>query len=198
SLKHLEGLRDLETLTLCWTPISEKGLKHLKTLKRLQELNLSATNVGDEGLNQLSNFPNLRKLYLTRDSISDEAERRLQKPMPDLKIERGNDNTAQKRVRKFFAITDKESLTAESIRSAVLNKIPLGSIEKQVRAALKTSGATDDEFTSISSLENELACYIGYDPGSGYIVHTHYCIGFEMDAEKKLKDIQVKVWYTGP
>jgi hypothetical protein len=198
SLKHLEALSNLETLTLSLTPISDKGLQHLKTLKRLEELNLAATDVRDEGLDQLTNFPKLKKLYLTRDLIGDDAVHKLQKSIPGLKIERGNNNTADKRVRKFFAIPDKKPLTAESIRAAVLNKIPLETNEKQVRAALKTCGVTEDKFSDISSFENGLACPIGYDPESGYIVHTHYFIGFELDAAKKLKEIKVKVWYTGP
>jgi hypothetical protein len=198
SLKHLAGLHNLKTLSLCMTPVTDKGLAHLKSLKELQELSLAATDVSGEGLQQLTSLPKLKKLSLTRDFISDEAVEKLQKSIPSLNVERGNGNTAEKRVRKFFSIAENKSLTDETIKAAVRDKIPIGSSEKQLLSTLKKCGVVKDKLGYIFESKNGIGYRTNFDPESGYVVHTHYCIIFEMDAAKKLTDIEVKVWYTGP
>ena len=52
-LKHLEGLTQLQWLSLNDTKISDAGLEHLKGLTQLQSLWLLRTKVTDAGVKKL-------------------------------------------------------------------------------------------------------------------------------------------------
>jgi hypothetical protein len=59
-LGHLEGLGDLQYLTLSGKGITDDGLKHLKGLKKLSYLTLEKTSVTPEGVNALKKeLPNV-------------------------------------------------------------------------------------------------------------------------------------------
>jgi hypothetical protein len=196
-LANLPGLRRLD-LTL--TPITDKGLERLKGLPRLDELTLVCPDITKKGVDQLQGMAGLRRLVLHGIELSQEEEKRLRRALPQAKIDLGNGNRARKRVRKHFAIPDKTPLTEATIRAAILAGLPAGSSEKQVYAFLNKCGIGKDKFSSFYPLDERgvIVCRIEFDPGTGDIVHTHYGIFFRVDADKGLRDVEVKEWYTGP
>jgi Leucine-rich repeat (LRR) protein len=69
--KHLAGLKQLQTLGLRRTKVTDKGLEHLAGLKQLQTLGLVSTQVTDAGLKHLAGLRQLRKLDLTNTQVTD-------------------------------------------------------------------------------------------------------------------------------
>ncbi|MCB1140083.1 MAG: hypothetical protein KDK23_15080 [Leptospiraceae bacterium] len=64
-LKYVSSMKQLESLNLICTEISDQGLPHLANLKNLQFLGLSQTNeLKGTGFLSLSELPNLKKLKL--------------------------------------------------------------------------------------------------------------------------------------
>jgi hypothetical protein len=117
-----------------------------------------------------------------------------------LEIDRGNWNTAQKRVRKHLGIPEPTPVNPATIRSAILAKLPAGGTDEQIYSFLKKSGVGVDKFSSYhpAGEKDVIVCRIEFDPGSGDLVHTHYGIFFRLDARKRLRDIEVNEWFTGP
>lgn len=72
-LKHLAGLKKLDTIDLMGTPVEGKHLVHLKELKQLHKLGLWQTAVDDEGMVHLKGLVNLEHLYLDRTSVGDKG-----------------------------------------------------------------------------------------------------------------------------
>jgi hypothetical protein len=206
-LEKLKACRQLERLDLfCCPRVTDKGVEQLKALTGLRELDLSHTAVTERGLEHLHGLTGLQRLGLQGIRLGKEEEQRLRRALPQVKIDQGNGNTAQKRVRQHFAIPEDKPLTAEVIRSAALAKVPVGSAEEQLYSRLKANGVktasevgkADHSYYYPADEEGKVVCRIDLDPGSGEIVHTHYCLVFQLDDGKKLKDVEVKVWFTGP
>jgi len=61
-LEHLKDLPQLQTLDLSGTKVTDAGLERLQGLRQLQELGLSGTEVTDAGLEHLRGLPELEKL----------------------------------------------------------------------------------------------------------------------------------------
>ena len=59
-----EGTRDLRTLDLSSTKVTDAGLSHLKGLTNLNTLSLFGTKVTDAGMVHLTGLTNLSKLRL--------------------------------------------------------------------------------------------------------------------------------------
>jgi hypothetical protein len=198
-LQNLKGLSKLEVLVLTFTPVTDKGLVHLKNLTKLRRLSLFVTKVTGKGLVHLKDLTQLRELYLDREHDMEKEIVELCEALPRLKVDRGNGNSAEKRVRKHFAIAESEVVNQKTIRSAILAKLPVGSSEEQVKSFLKKSGIGEDNLSAYYPLEKgRITCRIEFDPNSGWIVHKHYGIFFMMDEKKCLKEVSIEVWFTGP
>jgi hypothetical protein len=145
-------------------------------------------------------MPSLRRLVLHGIRLSEEQEQRLRRALPKTKIDLGNGNRADKRVRKHFSVPEDKPLTPAAIRAAILAGLPAGSSEEQVYAFLKKCGIGKDKFSRFYPLskDGEIVCRIEFDPGTGDIVSTHYGIILRVDADKELRDVEVKEWLTGP
>ena len=71
TLKHVAGLRQLQSLSLWHTKVTDAGLEHLENLTGLQMLRLHATDITGEGVKQLQQV--LPKCGITRSpSTKDE------------------------------------------------------------------------------------------------------------------------------
>jgi hypothetical protein len=88
-LAQLAGLTNLTVLHLENTGISDSGLQHLKGMTHLRYLNLYGTGVTDAGLEHLAGLVSLRNLYLWQTKVTDEGAARLQKALPNVKVNRG-------------------------------------------------------------------------------------------------------------
>lgn len=88
SLADLDGFKKLEGLFLSGSSVTDAGVKNLSRLTQLRVLQLNATSVSDEGLKDLADLKQLKKLALHKTKVTDAGVEKLQKALPDLKIER--------------------------------------------------------------------------------------------------------------
>jgi hypothetical protein len=72
-LRHVARLKNLRTLYLDDTEITDAGMGHLKGLTELDVLALHGTNINGEGLANLSALPKLRVLNLSNCPITDDS-----------------------------------------------------------------------------------------------------------------------------
>lgn len=70
-LSQLQGMTDLEQLSLMNTQITDAGLTHLKGLNRLKSLHLSNAQITDAGLRHLNGLTTLKFLSLDNTQITD-------------------------------------------------------------------------------------------------------------------------------
>jgi hypothetical protein len=70
-LKNVEGLTQLQDLSLYDTDVTDAGLEHLKGLTQLQKLELVDTQVTDAGLDHLKGLTKLQYLFLINTHVTD-------------------------------------------------------------------------------------------------------------------------------
>jgi Leucine-rich repeat (LRR) protein len=70
-LKHLTGLSHLTSLTLPGTHVTDAGMKYIGELKQLVALDLQLTPVGDTGMKHLAGLTQLRTLSLNGTRVTD-------------------------------------------------------------------------------------------------------------------------------
>ena len=72
-LEYLEGMADLQWLSLRNTSCTGSGFSHLRGLAGLVSLDLSRTQISDQGIAQIAILPQLRLLYLDGTHITDRS-----------------------------------------------------------------------------------------------------------------------------
>ncbi|MEX0978005.1 MAG: leucine-rich repeat domain-containing protein [Pirellulales bacterium] len=87
SLAGLEGLTSLKTLHLGRTRITDAGMPVLDHLTNLQTLSLGNTEVTDMGLVQLRDLRHLSTLILRKTKVTSRGVQELQRMLPDTRIE---------------------------------------------------------------------------------------------------------------
>ncbi|MCL2347881.1 MAG: hypothetical protein FWC50_06410, partial [Planctomycetaceae bacterium] len=89
---YLKDLKQLQSLHLMTTQISDSGLENLKGLTKLKTLWLNGNqNITDAGLKSLAGLKDLEGLDLTGcDKMTDKGVAELQKALPNCKISYGN------------------------------------------------------------------------------------------------------------
>ena len=70
-MAHLEGMTNLQTLSVSNTDITDLGLTHIKGLNNLQSLYVNDTQITDKGLHNLKGLKNLRTLKLGNTRVTD-------------------------------------------------------------------------------------------------------------------------------
>jgi len=88
-LAHIRPLTGLVELHLEQTKITDQGLAQLKGLTNLSYLNLYGTEVSDVGLGQLTGLKNLRNLYVWQTKVTDEGIQKLKQALPGVNINKG-------------------------------------------------------------------------------------------------------------
>ena len=86
-LEHLDGLSQLQLLSLADTQVTDAGLEHLKGLSQLQELWLDRTQVTDAGLEHLKGLSQLQELWLNGTKVTEAGVAKLRKSLPKCKID---------------------------------------------------------------------------------------------------------------
>jgi hypothetical protein len=86
ALKTIAKLDRLVRLDLHGTQIGDAGMKQLSGLKNLRYLNLYGTQVGDSGLQAIGNLKGLKDIYLWRSKVTDQGVKKLQKQLPNARI----------------------------------------------------------------------------------------------------------------
>ena len=72
-MRHLEGLTELQLLSLDYDKITDAGLEHVKGLTELEYLSLNGTQITDAGLEHLRGLTQIRKLDLFETSQNVQA-----------------------------------------------------------------------------------------------------------------------------
>jgi Leucine-rich repeat (LRR) protein len=85
-LKELARLKGLQGLHLGGTEVTDAGLKHLKSLKALRQLDLSTTKVSDNGVKELTDLKTLRWLLLLGSGVTDKGFEQLKRALPDCEV----------------------------------------------------------------------------------------------------------------
>ena len=87
-LAYLQGLVSLKWLGLGETKITDAGLVHLKGLRNLQYLDLNHTKVTDAGLPHLKGLTNLEVIDFSSTKVTRDGVKKLQQALPKCKIYR--------------------------------------------------------------------------------------------------------------
>jgi internalin A len=77
ALKELGALNQLTTLNIAVTSVTEEGLKELAAFKQLTSLNIEAMQVTDDGLKHLRDLKQLTSLTLSATEVTDEGLKHL-------------------------------------------------------------------------------------------------------------------------
>jgi uncharacterized membrane protein len=85
-LKTLADFPHLQKLHLQNLPISDEGLKPLGNLRYLDVLNLSGTDITGNALNEISGWKNLKKLYIYNTPVDDTSVESLRQANPQLEV----------------------------------------------------------------------------------------------------------------
>jgi len=88
-LVYVKPLTGLIQLHLEQSKITDKGLAHLAGLVNLTYLNLYGTAVTDAGLGQLTGLKSLRNLYVWQTRVTDEGVKKLKQALPGVDIDKG-------------------------------------------------------------------------------------------------------------
>jgi hypothetical protein len=87
-LVHLQGLGELQWLSLQYTKVTDAGLAHLRGLRQLQTLGLDYSEVTDAGLVHLQGLKQLQELWLSNTKVTDEGVKGFQQALPKCMISR--------------------------------------------------------------------------------------------------------------
>jgi hypothetical protein len=89
---HLDGLKNLECLTLDGTSIEGPGLVHLRRMRKLKSLSLAGSPVDDRAVEHLESLTSLESLDLRLDmrertKVSEAGLRRLYYALPKCEVD---------------------------------------------------------------------------------------------------------------
>jgi hypothetical protein len=87
-LQHTSALAQLQELNLCDTHVTGEGLKHLDGLGQLEELFICGSKLNNKSLEHLRAFSHLRKLHICETEVADAGVAKLEKALPNVRIER--------------------------------------------------------------------------------------------------------------
>ena len=106
----------------------------------------------------------------------------------------------EQRTRRYFEMSPSQQVSMTTIRAAILSRVPLGSSANDVHRYLEARGIGKDGLSSHHPVNDtgEIVCRIEYNPKTLDVVKKSFGVIFAMDANGKLRDIEVKEWLTGP
>ena len=83
----LEGLAGIEVLDLGRTNVGDDAMPKFEAMQNLKSLSLARTDITDAGLEHLKGLSQLRELWVRSDKVTTEGIQRLQRALPNCKIE---------------------------------------------------------------------------------------------------------------
>jgi hypothetical protein len=86
-LVPLQGLTQLEHLSLSGNRITDKGLELIAHLPNLETLDLDATDVSDAGIASLQSMKNLKVIRLGGTRVTPEGVKKLQEAIPGIDVD---------------------------------------------------------------------------------------------------------------
>lgn len=103
---------------------------------------------------------------------------------------------ADRRVAKYFDIPVEHSPSA--IRQQLLRKFPPGTAADRIYSAISQGGIGRDGVSSFYPADKNNVVVVRSGFRGPTVVATHYGIFFKLDARRRLNDITVQQWFTGP
>ncbi len=85
-LGQLQGLAELEYLSLDYNEIGDAGMEHLYGLTNLEYLSLDGTQVSDMGIEHLKGLTQLKTLWLKNTQVTKTGVEKLQNALPNCAI----------------------------------------------------------------------------------------------------------------
>jgi hypothetical protein len=92
-LVPLQGLTQLQHLSLSGNRITDKGLELIAHLPNLETLDLDATDVTDAGIDSLQSMKNLKSIRLGGSRVTPEGVKKLQEAIPGIDVDMQIDQT---------------------------------------------------------------------------------------------------------
>jgi len=108
--RHLQKLPDVRSLQLDGTRLGDGVLRSVERMSRLRNLMLFGTRVTDDGLVYLEGLSYLRNLDLRNTQVTEEGVKRLQKRLPNCRINAGQYNM---RTGELIELSETDATTAE-------------------------------------------------------------------------------------
>lgn len=105
---------------------------------------------------------------------------------------------AEVRLRRYFQLSKHADI--ESKPSPLLSKLPVGTAEKEVYEFLDNSGIGKDGMSSYypAGERGDIGCRVEYDLSLPGLVKEHFGVLIRLDDDRKVKEIVVMRWLTGP
>ena len=85
-MEALAGLRQLTDLSIHDSSITDAGLKHLQGLTRLRKLKIECPRVGDHGLEHLKGLASLRELWLFDTRVTEAGEKSIRRALANCSV----------------------------------------------------------------------------------------------------------------
>lgn len=92
---NLKEFKNLEHLWLNFTKVTSKGIQELTNLVGLKTLSAAGTSIDNGSLGVIKNLSSLETLCVWDTNIEDESLNKLLSALPDLKLEKGIEETAE-------------------------------------------------------------------------------------------------------
>ena len=107
---------------------------------------------------------------------------------------------AEERARAFFAMPRNTEVDSVTLRSAVLQLLPLGTSELEAARRLRDHGIGRDSLSHYYPPDStgRAVVRIERDARAPNVVQTSYGIVLSFDTARILQDVQVHKWLTGP
>jgi len=83
---EIKELKNLKSLSLIYTKVTDVGLRELQELRNMQSLSLHTTNVTESGLRVLRELKNLKSLSLAHTNVSNSGVKSLKSALPETEI----------------------------------------------------------------------------------------------------------------
>ena len=102
------------------------------------------------------------------------------------------------RIQRYLGVS--ASTNPQQLRIELLQTVPVGTTEQHLYDRLKSARISEDPFASWHPADknNVVLFRTGRDNRFMDVVTREYAVFFYLDAARKVRDIQVREWLTGP
>jgi hypothetical protein len=109
-------------------------------------------------------------------------------------------DSAEQRLRQYFALPAGGSSDTLALSTAILEQLQRGTPEEQIAATLKSRGVGGDSLSRYYPPTNSDTgiVRVEHDSRGANIVMKSYGVRLVFDSNRKLSDVRVSEWLTGP
>jgi len=109
-------------------------------------------------------------------------------------------DSAEQRLRQYFALPAGVSSDTLALSAAILQQLHPGTPEEQIAATLRSRGVGSDSLSQYyPPTDSDTGIVrVEHDSRGPNIVVTSYGVRLVFDSNRKLSDVRVSEWLTGP